>query len=71
LDAKINNTTHIHIELNNSFLRMQGTGFFIINAPVNMKSDITNGLDVLLKILKDPTQKAKINYNVFKNTIYK
>ena len=65
LDIKINNTTHIHIELKNSFLRMQGTGFFIINAPDNMKSNVTNGLDVLLKILKDPIQTAKINYNVF------
>jgi len=65
LDAKINNTTHIHIELNNSFLRMQGTGFFIINAPINMKRDVSNGLDILLEILKDPIQASKINYNVF------
>lgn len=65
LDAKIKNTSHIHIKLKNSFLRMQGTGFFIINAPVKMKRDITNGLDILLKILKDPIQTAKINYDVF------
>jgi 23S rRNA A2030 N6-methylase RlmJ len=44
---------------------MQGTGFFIINAPINMKRDVSNGLDILLEILKDPIETAKINYNVF------
>jgi 23S rRNA (adenine2030-N6)-methyltransferase len=38
LSLKIKNMTHIKIELQNSFLRMQGTGFFIINAPSEMKS---------------------------------
>jgi len=30
-----------------------------------MKRDVSNGLDILLEILKDPIQAVKINYNVF------
>jgi len=65
IDLKIINTTNIHIELKNTFLRMQGTGFFIINAPSTMQKDIVPSLDILLHILKDPDHFAKINYNVF------
>jgi len=65
LGTKINNVTHIHIELKNPFLRMQGTGFFIINAPDTMKSDLAAGFSILLKILKDPNQTSKINYSFF------
>jgi len=65
LSLKIKNTTHIKIELQNSFLRMQGTGFFIINAPSEMKHDVTNSLAVLLKTLKDQNYPAQIQYDVF------
>ena len=65
LNLKIKNTTQIHIQLKNSFLRMQGTGFFIVNAPEQMKNDISNSLDILLETLKDQNQPSKINYDVF------
>ena len=65
LSLKIKNTTHIKIELQNSFLRMQGTGFFIINAPSEMKHDVTNSLEELLEILKDKNYPAQIQYDVF------
>ena len=65
IDLKIKNTTNIHIELKNTFLRMQGTGFFIINAPSTMQKDVVPSLDILLHILKDSDHFAKINYNVF------
>ncbi len=65
LDIAIHNVTHIHIQLKNSFLRMQGTGFFIVNAPSNMKNDVSNGLEVLLEILRDKNLQSKINYDVF------
>ena len=65
LSLKIKNTTHIKIELQNSFLRMQGTGFFIINAPSEMKHDVTNSLAVLLETLKDQNYPAQIQYDVF------
>ena len=44
---------------------MQGTGFFIVNAPEQMKNDISNSLDILLETLKDQNQPSKINYDVF------
>ena len=44
---------------------MQGTGFFIINAPSSMQKDVVPGLDILLHILKDSDHFTKINYNVF------
>jgi len=65
LNLNINNTTHIKIELKNSFLRMQGTGFFIINAPSDMKKQVNNSLDVLLDILKDNTEPSSIKYDFF------
>ena len=65
LNLNINNTTHIKIELKNSFLRMQGTGFFIINAPSDMKKQVNNSLDVLLDILKDNTKPSSIKYDFF------
>ena len=65
LSLKIKNMTHIKIELQNSFLRMQGSGFFIINAPSEMKHDVTNSLAVLLEILKDKNHPSQIYYDVF------
>ena len=65
LSLKIKNMTHIKIELQNFFLRMQGTGFFIINAPSEMKHDVTNSLEVLLEILKDKNHPSQIYYDVF------
>ena len=65
LSLKIKNMAHIKIELQNSFLRMQGTGFFIINAPSEMKHDVTNSLAVLLEILKDKNHPSQIYYDVF------
>jgi len=65
LKLNINNTTHIKIELKNLFLRMQGTGFFIINAPSDMKEEVNKSLDVLLNILKDNNKPSSIQYDVF------
>ena len=65
LSLKIKNITHIKIELQNSFLRMQGTGFFIFNAPSEMKYDLTKSLAVLLEILKDKNHPSQIYYDVF------
>ena len=65
LSLKIKKMTHIKIELQNSFLRMQGTGFFIFNAPSEMKYDLTKSLAVLLEILKDKNFPSQIYYDVF------
>jgi len=65
INANVQNLTHINIQLKNSFLRMQGTGFFIVNAPSNMKNDVSKGLETLLEILKDKNFKAQINFNTF------
>ena len=66
LDIGVQNIAHIDIQLKNSFLRMQGTGLFIVNAPSNMKTDIGKGLEILLEILKDKNLQSKINFNMFK-----
>jgi len=52
LNLKIENTNHIHIELKNTNLRMQGTGFFIINLAPQDKYNINNGVAKLTKLLK-------------------
>ncbi len=65
INTNVQNLTHINIQLKNSFLRMQGTGFFIVNAPSNMKNDVSKGLETLLEILKDKNFKAQINFNTF------
>ena len=65
LKLNIKNTTHIKIELKNSFLRIQGTGFFIINAPSDMRKEVNKSLDVLLNILKDNNKPSSIQYDVF------
>jgi 23S rRNA A2030 N6-methylase RlmJ len=51
LNLKIENTNHIHIELKNTNLRMQGTGFFIINFN-NIAKNINVSLDILNELLK-------------------
>ena len=52
LNLKIENTNHIHIELKNTNLRMQGTGFFIINLLKNDKENIDNALNELVQLFK-------------------
>ena len=52
LNLKIENTNHIHIELKNTNLRMQGTGFFIINLLKNDKESIDNALNELVQLFK-------------------
>src|SRR6056300_618425 len=52
LNLKIENTNHIHIELKNTNLRMQGTGFFIINLDPENKRNINDGVSKLTKLLK-------------------
>jgi len=52
LNLKIENTNHIHIELKNTNLRMQGTGFFIINILKNDKENIDNALNELVQLFK-------------------
>ncbi len=52
LNLKIENTNHIHIELKNTNLRMQGTGFFIINLHPENKRNINDGVSKLTKLLK-------------------
>jgi len=47
LNLKIENTNHIHIELKNTNLRMQGTGFFITNINDKFNIDTKNSLDEL------------------------
>ena len=52
LNLKIENTNHIHIELKITNLRMQGTGFFIINLLKNDKENIDNALNELVQLFK-------------------
>ena len=52
LNLKIENGNHIHIELKNTNLRMQGTGFFIINLLKNDKENIDNALNELVQLFK-------------------
>ena len=52
LNLKIENTNHIHIALKNTNLRMQGTGFFIINLLKNDKENIDNALNELVQLFK-------------------
>ena len=52
LNLKIENTNHIHIELKNTNLRMQGTGFFIINLDPKDKRNINEGVSKLTKLIK-------------------
>ena len=52
LNLKIENTNHIHIELKNTNLRMQGTGFFIINLLKQDKQNIDNALNELVQLFK-------------------
>ena len=52
LNLNIENTNHIHIELKNTNLRMQGTGFFIINLLKNDKENIDNALNELVQLFK-------------------
>jgi 23S rRNA (adenine2030-N6)-methyltransferase len=62
IKLNLKNTTQIHILLNNSFLRMQGTGFFLVNAPNNMNHEISTSLKTLLEILKEPNKLSSINF---------
>jgi 23S rRNA (adenine2030-N6)-methyltransferase len=52
LNLKIENANHIHIELKNTNLRMQGTGFFIINLLKQDKQNIDNALNELVQLFK-------------------
>ena len=52
LNLEIENTNHIHIELKNTNLRMQGTGFFIINLLKQDKQNIDNALNELVQLFK-------------------
>ena len=52
LNLKIENANHIHIELKNTNLRMQCTGFFIINLLKQDKQNIDNALNELVQLFK-------------------
>ena len=52
LNLKIENTNHIHIELKNTNLRMQGTGFLIINLFKKDKENIDNAINELVQLFK-------------------
>ena len=52
LNLKIENTNHIHIELKNTNLRMQGTGFVLINLLKKDKQNIDNALNELVQLFK-------------------
>ena len=62
-DFNIKNLTHIKIDLKNSSMRMQGTGFFIINSPQNMAENVENGLNEIFQILKETDEGSRILIN--------
>ena len=62
-DFNIKNLTHIKIDLKNSLMRMQGTGFFIINSPQNMAENVENSLNEIFKVLKETDESSRILIN--------
>ena len=62
-DLNIKNLTHIKIDLKNSLMRMQGTGFFIINSPQNMAKNVENSLNEIFQVLKETDEGSRILIN--------
>ena len=62
-DLNIKNLTHIKIDLKNSLMRMQGTGFFIINSPQNMAENVENSLNEIFQVLKETDEGSRILIN--------
>ena len=62
-DLKIKNLIHIKIDLKNSLMRMQGTGFFIINSPQNMAENVENSLNEIFQVLKETDEGSRILIN--------
>ena len=62
-DLNIKNLTHIKIDLKNSLMRMQGTGFFIINSPQDMAKNLEKSLYEILRVLKETDDGGRISIN--------
>ena len=54
LKLGIKNLSHIHIKFENNYLRMQGTGFFLINSTFFIKKEVNKAFELLIKFLKEP-----------------
>ena len=62
-DLNIKNLTHIKIDFKNSLMRMQGTGFFIINSSQNMAENVENSLNEIFQVLKETDEGSRILIN--------
>lgn len=63
---EIKNFLHIKIELDNSFTRMKGTGFFLTNFPFNYLEEIKKSLYEILNVLKEDNKKNGITFKIKK-----
>ena len=65
IKLRLKNTLNIHITLNNSYLRMQGTGFFLINGPKETNSELSNSLNFIMESCKEPNKFSLIDFKSF------
>ncbi|MEK9638862.1 MAG: hypothetical protein VW126_04360, partial [Pelagibacteraceae bacterium] len=59
------NLSHIHIKFENSYLRMQGTGFFLINSLDVVNKEVIKSFELVMNFLKEPKSLTAIEMKVY------
>ena len=65
LKLGIKNLSHIHIKFENSYLRMQGTGFFLINSLDVVNKEVIKSFELVMNFLKEPKSSTAIEMKVY------
>ena len=65
LKLGIKNLSHIQIKFENSYLRMQGTGFFLINSLDAINKEVIEAFELVMNFLKEPKSSTAIEMKVY------